>query len=293
MSVSVSGHVFFITDFATAFAPVVSNHKQPTDGFKPWEGALVTASYLWKIESFGPITLITQKFTTLEDGSFEFPRPPESSALHKPFAVWITVTGGEVIYRSNIIRFETAVTKPLDIWLYPDIVNTKDGISAGTVSSELGNSQLPGNTKITSGGPLQFKGSKGQANINFTISVVPDVSPIQDHFLDLALSNSNISVGWPTSWFYPKSEILDEIRSGIANAGSAVNQAVLTQMTTIIMAEEKVLTEPLVHDFLNNEVVTTLFALSYPGNHTWSINDKTDPTIVLIVNPCIGFPRTF
>lgn len=292
---SVTGHVFFITDAVKAFTPVISNHKQPTDGFRPWEGALVTASYLWKFESFGPITLVTQNFTTLEDGSFEFPNPPGNPRLSIPFAVWITVTGGEVIFRSNIIPFETAVSKPLDIWLYPDIVPVKDGISAGTVSSELSNSQLPGNTKITSGGPeygLQFKGSRGQANINFTVSVVPDVSPVQDHFLDLALGNSKISVGWPTSWFYPKSEIHDEIRSGIANAGSGVNQAVLTQMKTILIAEDN-LTEAIVQDFLKNEVVITLFALSYPGNHTWSTNDKTDPTIVLIVNPCIGFPRTF
>jgi hypothetical protein len=43
-------------------------------------------------------------------------------------------------------------------------------------------------------------------------------------------------------------------------------------------------------DFLS-DVSVTFYDIGYPIAYYWGIGDTSDNTIVLVANPCIGFPR--
>ena len=288
---TLNGHVYYVTDVTEAFTPVILGDNLPTSGFEAWPGAIVTATYYWPI--FGLLPLWATSATVAGDGSFELAPPPgEFAALVD--TVSLKVTAGPPVYRSGYISLAEAQSRELDIWLYPDTLPTADGISAGAVSQVVNGQGLPGNTTLTAGGPygLNFSGSEGQVSLEFNIVVAPDTSPDLDDFLDLSINGWDINVGWPTSWFESADDVLNKILSGIAGAGGSMNSAVLARMETILENQDG-LSAQLAANFLNNDVSVTFYGVGYPNHHSWNIGDTSDRTIVLVANPCIGFPRNF
>jgi len=177
--------------------------------------------------------------------------------------------------------------------LFPDTLAVSAGIGAGDVSGVLAGSGLPGNTQITaSPSGLSFQGSEGQVSLKFGIALRPDTSNDLNAFLDLSLASLNISVDWPTSWFKSATDVLNDLRSGLASAASSVNSAVLAKMETIIETEDG-LPSSLAETFFNDEVSVTFMDVWYPTHHTWGIGDKDDGTVVVLADPCIGYPRDF
>lgn len=201
--------------------------------------------------------------------------------------------GGRHLYRSGLFRLAEGDRRELDMYLYADTLPVSDGITAGSVSSVLGSSGLPGNTRITANpSGLSFKGSEGQVSLAFGISLTPDTSNDLDSFIDLTLSSWNISVDWPTSWVKSANDVLDDLRSGLAGAGSSVNDAVLTKMENVIETEDG-LPSSLASKFFGNEVSVTFMDVGYPTSHSWGIGDTGDQTVVITADPCLGYPRDF
>jgi hypothetical protein len=48
---------------------------------------------------------------------------------------------------------------------------------------------------------------------------------------------------------------------------------------------------PVATAFLNDLVTVSFMNVSYPVSLTWSVHDQSNPTVVLVADPCIGFPR--
>jgi hypothetical protein len=200
---------------------------------------------------------------------------------------------GRPLYRSGVFSLAEGDERQLDIYLFPDTLAVSDGIGAGDVSGVLAGSGLPGNTQITaSPSGLSFQGSEGQVSLKFGISLRPDTSNDLNAFLDLSLASWNINVDWPTSWFKSATDVLNDLRSGLAGAASSVNSAVLAKMETIIETEDG-LPSALAETFFNEEVSVTFMDVSYPTQHSWGIGDKDDGTVVVLADPCIGYPRDF
>lgn len=309
---SLTGHVYFITDPKAAFAPVVLGNQSPTSGFVPWANATVSASYyvtsrtLLAVSRAKPVNppdpgpdpgpsvrIWTATAAVRPDGSFSIPEPG-LSRLETVDSVTLQVISGVPVFRTSDIPFATAKSKPLNIWVYVDKLPTSEGITAGTVSQQVNGQGLPGNTTITVGGPygLNFSGSQGQVNINFNVSIAPDTSPALQSFLDVSINGWNINVGWPTSWFESADDVLNKIRSGIAGAGTNINNAVLARIQSILETDDGIPSQ-LAANFLNNEVSVTFSGVGYPTSHSWGINDTNDNTVVIVADPCIGFPRRF
>lgn len=286
------GHVYYITEPSQAFVPVVLGDTAPTTGFVPWGGVTVEAIYFWDFLGLEfPVWVASTH--TAHDGSYTLPEP--SAGLNGiAQQVALRVVSGVTVYRSSYMSRAHALSRPLDMWIYVDRLPVSDGITAGTVSQQINGHGLPGNTRITAGGPygLNFRGSEGQVDINFNIWTAPDVSCDLNAFLDLSLNGYDIEVGWPTDWFESPGDVLNKIRSGIASAGSSINTAVLNRMASILETSEG-LTAGLANNFLHHDVSTTFFGISYPHAHNWGIGETGDNTVVLTANACIGFPRSF
>jgi hypothetical protein len=297
---ALAGHLYYVTDPKKAFQPLAVG-QAPTTGFVLWPNATVKASYQWDLQILGVLTLWTATTVVKIDGSFSFPEPPSLQPLFPfpgvtptPTSVALEVLSGVPVYRSGYIPLAKAKSKELNIWVYVDKLRTSEGITAGTVSQQVNGHGLPGNTKITAGGPygLNFSGTEGQVSINFNISIAPDTSPNLGDFLDLSINGWNIHVGWPTSWVESANDVLKKIKSGIAQAGVGVNKAVLSQIQSILETEDG-LTPELASYFVNNDVSVTFYGIGYPNPHSWGIGSTSDKTVVLVANPCIGFPRNF
>jgi hypothetical protein len=290
-TVSLAGHVYYITDPSRAFVPVILGDELPTTGFVPWPGTKVHVTYYWEFIGLWPLWSTTA--TAGSDGSFQLADPPPQVAEQARF-VSLTVTAGVPVFRSGYVPAAEARSKELNLWVYVDQLPVSDGISAGTISQQVNGHGLPGNTTITTGGPygLNFSGSDGQVSMNFNIWIAPDTTVNLGDFLDLSINGYDINVGWPTSWFESADDVLNSLRSGIAAAGSSVNAAVLNRMVGILETQDG-MSATMARNFLNNDVSVVFFGVGYPHPHSWNIGNISDGTIVLTANPCIGFPRNF
>jgi hypothetical protein len=180
----------------------------------------------------------------------------------------------------------------LNVWILPEPIDPKDGISAGQVSGLLQGSGLPGDTEITaSASGLAFSGSDSGADINFGISITPDASFDLTTFLDLQLSSWNIHVGWPADWCTNADDILAEIVRGVQNASASMNASVLTRIKKIFETEEPLLSSSVVATFFDSDVSVTFSDITYPAPHTWKLTNSKDATVVIGGDLCIGFPR--
>ena len=294
---SLEGAVYRITDAKSFFTPIVLGSGPPTTGFEPWPGVTVGASLYGKMLFF-VVDYENLYTTTNSSGRFLIDDPPTNllnffGGYNEAYLSLLLWDGNRPIYRSGVFSLAEGDQRELNIYLFPDTLAVSDGIGAGDVSGVLGNSGLPGNTQITaSPSGLSFQGSEGQVSLQFGISIQPDTSNDLNAFLDLTLASWNINVDWPTSWFKSADDVLNDLRSGLAGAASSVNTAVLAKMETIIETEDG-LPSSLAETFFNNDVSVTFMDVWYPNNHSWGIGDKDDSTVVVMADPCIGYPRDF
>jgi hypothetical protein len=296
---SLRGHIYRITDVETFFAPILSGQGPPAQGYEPWGGLEVQT---WSVNDLLPIPFPGGSAQTQADGGFDITQTPPNPTLGggsgQPSDIRFSLLISEgsfpyrPLYRSDLsLSVESAETTDLNIWLLTEPVDVKDGISAGTVSGVLQNSALPGNTQITaSPSGLAFAGSDSGADIQFGISLTPDTSFDLNTFLDLRLNSWNIHVGWPADWCNNADDILIEIHRGLQDAGSSMNATVLTKMETIFVAMEPLLASS-VHTFFQSDASVTFMDVTYPTQHTWSVSDTTDATVVVAGDLCIGYPR--
>ena len=295
---TLNGHVFRVTDAKQAFTRVILGDQTPTSGYAPWVGLTVTATYY--LAGNASFTTMSVAFTG-PDGSFSIfdPDPDIPGEPPLPFdSVSLTVEFGfqgfgVPLYRSPVMPIQQAAAKELNIWLYPDTVPASDGITAGTISQQLSSIGLPGDTLIIirPGAGLQFYGSQGQVDAMFLVSLSADWSPDLATFVDLNLSEWDITVGFPTDIFASAGDVLNGLRSALVQAGNSINPAVLSKMESILEAQEG-LPPSLAQEFLTTFTSVTLMTVnSANNNYGWSIGNTSDSTVVLTANPCIGWPR--
>jgi hypothetical protein len=299
------GHVYQVTDPTSFFLPILLGEPgPPQQGYQPWPGLEVR---MWSVNDLIPIPLPGGSALTQADGSFGITQPPPNATVPggtpSDIRFMLQVAEGSFpfrpLYRSDLsLSVGTAETTELNIWLLPETVDVKNGISAGSVSVVLHGSGLPGNTKITaSPSGLSFSGSQSGANVKFGISIVPDTSFDLSTFLDLRLSSWNIHVGWPADWCTNADDILTEIVAGLQGAATSMNAAVLTRMEEFFAAQENLpegpggTVSPIVKTFFNSDVSVTFMDVTFPDQHTWALSNTTDSTVVITGDLCVGYPR--
>jgi hypothetical protein len=294
-----TGHVYKITDALAFFAPILFPGSGEPQGYEPWGGLEVRT---WSVNDLLPIPFPGGSAQTGSDGSFNITQAPPYPVVGDGVGQGADIRFGLVVsegsfpyrplYRSDLSLTVTAAeATELNVWLLPEAIDPKDGISAGQVSKLLQGSGLPGNTKITaSASGLAFSGSDSGADITFGISIIPDTSFDLTTFLDLQLSSWNIHVGWPADWCTNADDILAEIVQGIQNAAASMNVSVLTKIKNVFETEEPLLSS-YANTFFDSDVSVTFRDITYPGPHTWKLSDSTDATVVIGGDLCIGYPR--
>jgi hypothetical protein len=294
-----SGHVYRITDPLNFFLYILASQGPPAEAYEPWGGLEVRT---WSVNDLLPIPFPGGSAQTQADGSFGITQTPpnpttggggdQSSDIR--FALLITEDSFPYrpLYRSDLsLTVEAAETTELNVWLLPESVDMKDGVSAGMVSGVLNNSGLPGNTEITaSPSGLSFVGSHAGADVKFGISITPDTSFDLNTYLDLQLSSWDIQVGWPAEWCTNADAILVEIVQGLQNAGTGMNASVLTKLESIF-ADKEGLPLSTVRSFFDTDASLTFMDVTYPTQYTWPLASTTNSTVVVTGDLCIGYPR--
>jgi len=291
------GRVYKIIDTTGFFLPILAGNGPPQQGYEPWSGLEVRT---WSVNDLLPIPIPGGSALTQTDGSFDITQPPPNASVpsgtSSDVRFALLVAEGSFpyrpLYRSDLsLSVGAAETTDLDIWLLPETIDAKDGMTAGDVSGVLHGSGLPDNTKITvSPSGLSFVGSSEGADVKFGISIVPDTSFELNTFLDLALSSWNINVGWPADWCTNADDILVEIVRGLQSAAGTMNAAVLTKLEQAF-AEMEPLLGNVANTFLNSDVSVTFMDLTFPTQYTWPVSNTTDSTVVIAGDICIGYPR--
>lgn len=307
----VAGRVFRINDETLALGPIlvdlpIIGEPDPILGTSHWSGLTVDVTFSAAILPFVNVTMI-RSATTASDGSFSVPSdvPPQFGNL--PWQVSLIVTSGVPLYRSAPMPLAQATSKSLNIWLFPQILPTSSGVSAGTISGLLAGGNLPGTTTITSapaahpgtGLEIQFSepgafGIANQVHIDFGVTISPDKSSNLSNFLDIGITFANIGIDFPTSLFKSYNDIYQIIQSQVAQAGGSMNASVLAKLEQQVQQVKLpvgTVTAAMASDFVTEDVSVTFTDVSFPNQHTWLIGDVKDPTIVLAANPCIGYPR--
>jgi hypothetical protein len=300
-----AGHVYKVTDAAGFFLPILAGKPAPQQGYEPWPGLEVRT---WSVNDLLPIPLPGGSALTQADGSFAINQPPPNATVpggtSSDVRFALRVTEGSFpyrpLYRSDLsLTVSAAEATELNIWILPETIDAKDGLTAGGVSGVLKNSALPGNTKITaSSSGLSFSGSSSGADVKFGITIVPDTSFYLNTYLDLMLSSWNIHVGWPADWCTNADDILVEIVQGLQSAATKMQTSVLTRLEQAFVELEN-LPEPtpgsafaaLINTFFNSDISVTFRDITYPEQHTWATSNTTDTTVVITGDLCVGYPR--
>ena len=189
----------------------------------------------WSVNDLFPIPFPGGTAMTQADGSFGVDQVPPNPVLggggcESDVRFSLLVSEGwfrfRPLYRSDLsLTVAAAETTELNIWLLPETIDVTDGVPAGSVSSVLKGSGLPGNTEITaSPSGLTFSGGTGSGvSFRFAIAITPDTSFNLNMFLDLTLISAQISVGWPADWCTNTEDVLKQISEGLQGAGAKMN----------------------------------------------------------------------
>ena len=293
-----SGSIYKITDPLTFFLQILAGQGPPPAAYQPWPGLEVTT---WSVNDLFPILFPGGSATTQADGGFSINQTPPNPVLgaggsESDVRFSLLVREGSFpfrpLYRSGLgLSVAGAETTELNIWLLPQSIDDKDGMSAGSISSQVSGKGLPGNTQITAGASgLAFSGSSSGANIQFGISITPDTSFDLNTFLDLQLTSWNINVGWPADWCTNADDILVEINQALQSAAASMNKSVLTRMEAAF-ADQENLPVSVIQTLLSTDASVTFMDLTFPVQHSWPVSNTTDPTVVVTGDLCVGYPR--
>lgn len=289
-----SGHVYQVNakDELQFLSAILNGQAPPQQSYAPWPGLEVNT---WSVNDLLPIPVPGPSTVTQADGSFAITQPPATATVPggtpSDVRFGLIVTEGSFplrpLYRSDLsLSVGGAEATELNIWLLPYMIGTDEGLSAGSVSSVLKGSGLPGNTHIMANASgLSFSGSHLGVDLKFGISIVPDTSFDLATYLDLLLSSWNIHVGWPADWCTNADSILVEIVQGLQEAATSMNQTVLKNIES-----DAPLPSPA--KFFSSIVSVTFMDVTYPNQHTWSISNTSDSTVVITGDLCIGYPRS-
>ncbi len=286
----IKGTVNVVTNPVAFFTPVLAG-QAPSSGYGTTDSAVTVILTL----SGNAIFWLFYSVSTVVDtsnGSFTFDVPDSILPMFSLASLRVTYYGMPY-YRSATFPWQRAGREPLNIWIYPANLPTSDGITAGQISTALANSSLPGNTslKVNQNG-LSLSGSKSQVSLEFGLLLTPDISPNLGVFFDLGLNGYDISVGWPEDWCESPDDVLNSIRSALQNEGSAVNSMASTEILGAWQTPPLNLTRALANKFFNTVAIQFIYT-SYPNTHSWSLSNKTDKTVVILPQPCIGYPRAW
>jgi hypothetical protein len=292
-----TGRVFKVQD-QLALLPILFGDIPPLFGFAPWGGITVTTTYLVDL-LFGRVPIFTGSATTAGDGRFSV-----SSDISDPWQgldVWValTVSSGVPLYRSGFVRLQDVSTGQLNFWLFPDTLPSSDGITAGSISQQLGSS-LPAGTILTTGpagldlaginesGPSPLPSD--QIHVDLGVAITSDSTPNLQTFVDVSIRYADINIDFPTSLFVSNDQVLQALQSAINGAAGGLNSTVLTKMEGILESQDNV-SPAMAQKFFTEEVSVTFTNVSF-SSHQWGIGNTSDQTIVITADPCIGFPRT-
>lgn len=138
-------------------------------------------------------------------------------------------------------------------------------------------------------------GPSSGADIQFGGSITPDTSFDLNTFLDLGLSSWRIHVGWPADWCTNADDILIQIGEGLQGAAASMNASVLTRMEAIFAEDEGLpdpTTNPSIAAIIKKFLSVTFMDVTFPTQHTWPLSNKTDATVVVTGDLCVGYPRS-
>jgi hypothetical protein len=291
-----TGRVFRIQN-AKALAPIILGIP-PLFGFVPFSDVTVTAVFT---ANLGLIQLtFTSSANTAADGSYSIPSDLPSGLSGLPWQASLTVTASMPLYRCAPIPLQEATSGALNLWLFPDLLPTTDGVRAGSISSLLTSdaSLLAGASITSTPTGLHFSGISdpgvggwpNQVHIDFTVTLTPDMSTNLQNFLDPSITSPVINIDFPTSVVESNSDVLKQLQSAVAGAGASMNATVLSLMESILETQDNI-SAAAAQKFFTEQVSVTFMNVLFPTNHTWGIGDTGDKTVVIAGNPCIGFPR--
>jgi hypothetical protein len=294
---SITGVVNVINDPKAFFLPIVLGQDTAGGGTAPLKSSGVTVTMVTYLQiPFWPLPpglpLVMTANVSATDGSFTLPDVPKE-LLPWAFLVSLSLTvHGRPFYRTELFPV-SHTQKPLNIYVYQPSIPSKDGVTAGEISTGLANAGLPGNTtlKANSWG-LGVVGSKSGADIQFGIQIVPDTSTNLSLYLDLALDGWDISVGFPADWCTNADDILNNIRSALQTSGSTTNKLVSAAITKVFEEPPLSLSSTVTQKVLDH-VSIQFVSVSLPNKHTWALSDETDETVVIVPQLTLGFPRGF
>jgi hypothetical protein len=286
-----SGRIFKVKD-QLALVPILLGDIPPLFGYAGWPGATVAAT------CYVPIGIVEIElyFSTITagDGSFSVSVDVPGPLQGLPVEVAITVSFGVPVYRSGRVPLDTAGSGKLNFWIFPDQLPPSDGVTAGSISSQLsgGSSSLPSDTTLTTtaaGLDVSFSSDLDLVDAWFGIGAQPDTSPNLQDFVDLSLRYCTIVdlLPWPIQ--PTGAQIFQDIENGIAAAASSLNSKVLTMMEDDLEKQDGV-SAPAAQNFFTREVSVTFTNITFI-DHTWNITATDDSTIVMNATVCIGFPR--
>jgi hypothetical protein len=287
-----SGRIFKVND-QLALVPILLGDIPPLFGYAAWPGATVTVTCYMQL---GILAEIELSFSTITagDGSFslsvDLPDPLQSL----PVTVAITVSFGVPVYRSGQVPLDTVSSGKLNFWIFPDQLPPADGITAGSISSQLSgsSSSLPSDTTLTTtaaGLDVSFSSELDLVDAWFGIGAQPDTSPNLQNFVDLSLRYCTIIdlLPWPIQ--PTGAQVFQEIQDGIAAAAGSLNSKVLTMMEDDLEKQDGV-SAGAAQNFFTRDVSVIFTNITFV-NHTWNITATDDSTVVMNATICIGFPR--
>jgi hypothetical protein len=287
-----SGRIFKVND-ALALVPILLGDIPPLFGYTAWSGVTVTASFYVQLWPFGEFPIASASATTTGDGSFSVSADVPDSFQGEPVSVAITVSSGVLVYRSGLTPLANVTSGKLNFWIYPYQVPSSDGVTAGSISSELSGANLPSGTTLTTGpAGLDVSGISedlGLITVEFGVAIAADPTPNLASFVDLSVSHANIDVLFPASIFTSYSQILQMLETALNAAAGDLNTGILAKMEGIIESQEHV-SAAAAQKFLTQDVSVTFTNISF-ADYTWKIGATTDPTIVMTADLSIGFPR--
>jgi hypothetical protein len=288
----INGQINLITNQTQFFAPILLGSGNPTSGFAPLTGQSFQVTMLGVPSSTPLVHSTVAANINPANGTFVL---PEFSAASDISAVALNLVHvGQPFYRSQVFKYTRAKEGGLNIYLFQPILPTSDGVAASAISKALSGANLPGNTTL-SANPwgIGVVGSKSGADIQFGIRIIPHTSTNLSIFIDLALEGWNIHVGFPADWCTTAHDILNQIRAALGSEDAEVNVFVKNQILQIlqILQRPPVGLNASLASALFNRVSITFSSIMFPIKHIWPLSNTNDGTVVMTVQPTLGYPR--